>query len=168
MTKRIVTQKLLKELLHYDPRTGLFTWVKKRARTSFKVGDVAGGFDSDGYICITINNSQYLAHRLAFLYMTGKFPDNQVDHDNHCRDDNRWKNLNPATNAANNKNKSMPKNNTSGCVGVCWGEAANRWMAYIYVKRKRIHLGYFTHKTDAVNARKEANIKYGFHKNHGS
>lgn len=165
MIANSITQKQLKELLKYDPLTGVFIW-SVASSNRFKVGDVAGTLRSDGYINIGVKGKYYKAHRLAFMYMTGGIP-KQVDHDNHIRNDNRWKNLNSATNAINSRNQSMPSNNTSNCIGVCFREDIRKWQSYITIGGNRIHIGYFTNKIDAIQARKTAEVKYNFHKNHG-
>lgn len=166
MPKQIVTQKRLKELFNYDPITGDFTRLVRTARR-VQIGDIAGHRRSDGYLIIIIDYRYYLAHRLAFLYMAGKFPTDQADHINHIRHDNRWVNLREATNTTNRRNQSMPCDNTSGVMGVSWYKRDRKWHARIQIKGKTKHLGYFTDIEGAVAARKEAEIKYGFHKNHG-
>jgi len=178
MTKEL-TQEVLQELLQYDSDTGVFTWrerdVKyfavetncKRWNTRYS-GKVAGTADARGYISIKLFKKIYLSHRLTFLYMTGEFPIEQVDHINQVKGDNRFCNLREVTHHENGKNQSMHKNNTSGTVGVSWHKSANKWVARIKVDGKVIHLGLFTDKQDAITARELANIKYDFHINHGN
>lgn len=89
--KNKLTQKRLKKLLYYNPDTGIFTW-KINSRRSLKDAP-AGNLHPSGYIRIGIDSKEYRAHRLAFLYMEGYIPENDVDHINRVRDDNRWKNL---------------------------------------------------------------------------
>ena len=91
----MITQSELKELLNYDPATGVFTWLVSRGRV--KASSVAGHVHSRGYIVIMVDGRRHLAHRLAFVYMTGTFPDDQVDHINEIKADNRWINLREAT-----------------------------------------------------------------------
>lgn len=161
----MITQDELKKVLHYSPNSGIFTWV---LNTSCR--DVVGtraGFYVDKYRCIGIYNNTYKEHRLAFLYMTGTWPKAQMDHINHIRDDNRWCNLQESTNQQNQRNSTRRINNTSGCTGVYWDTEKSRWMAYIYVDNRRKYLGRYKDKEDAIRARKEAEVKYGFHENHG-
>ena len=163
----MITQERIKELLHYCPDTGTFTW-KNRASRRVRIGDKAGCTGTEGYISIRINYKTYSAHRLAFFYMTGSWPVDQVDHINQTRDDNRWTNLRPVTPQENQKNASMHSRNKSGMTGVCWCTQNGKWRAQIRVNEKIKHLGIFGVKEDAVSARKAANIKYGFHSNHGA
>ena len=163
----MITQAELKEALHYNPDTGIFTrliTISSRA----KAGTVAGYFRSDGYIYIGINKKQYLAHRLAWLYMYGEFPVYQLDHMNHKRADNRIMNLRTASNQENHKNRSKSARNTSGMTGVGWYKATGKWRSEINVDSRKIHLGYFEDKFEAICARLSANNKYGFHPNHGA
>ena len=165
MTKESITQKHLKELLHYDPETGFFIWNKRGRGLSF--GKRAGNKKRDGYVRIMLNRREYSAHRLAWLYIHGSFPKGQIDHINHVRADNRIKNLRDVTRSENQRNASFRKNNKSGFNGVFWYTCKSRWVARIYVKGKIKHLGNFIKKSDAIEARKKANIKYDFHENHG-
>lgn len=138
-----LTQSRLNELLHYDPDTGVFTWLAAVAR-SVKIGDVAGWAEDDGYLRISVGGKQYLAHRLAFLYMTGDWPKDQVDHRNGIRDDNRWDNLREATHAENGQNVALSRRNKSGFIGVCWNRQKGKWVAGIRIAGRLKHLGYFT------------------------
>lgn len=128
---------------------------------------MAGYINVSGYIAISIDSKKYLAHRLAWLYMTGEWPENQTDHIDHVRDNNKWDNLRKATNQENLKNQSIRKNNESGITGVCWHKTANKWMAYINLSEGSKYLGIFTDWFEAACARKSADNKYGFHENHG-
>ena len=161
MANQTLTQKRLKEVLDYNPDTG--TWLWRDAAN----GIVAGYLHNDGYVRITVDNCLYLMHRLAFLYMSGEMP-TEVDHKNHIRNDNRWENLHPSSRPDNAKNQSMPINNTSGSMGVYWNEKRNKWQAQIGVSDKNIYLGRFNTIEEATIARKCAEVKYGFHENHGS
>jgi hypothetical protein len=164
---KTITQEELKEVLDYSPETGVFTR-KVSNSPRVKVGDVAGSVDkANGYRYIKINGKRYLAHRLAFLYMTGEFPPEEVDHISHSKDDNRWVNLRVSSHQDNQRNRSINTNNKSGFTGVSWYKSTNKWMVQIKINGKKKHLGYFKDLTEAINARKKANSKYKFHKNHG-
>lgn len=160
----MVTQDRLKELMYYNPKTGVFTW-RSDGKPRIKAGDKAG-CKSLGYITIRINRRNYKAHRLAWMYIYGGWP-KQIDHINHIKDDNRLINLREVTIQENGQNRLMNKNNTSGVMGVVWANLKNRWQGQIKVGGKQIHLGYFLDKFEAVCARKSAELKYGFHENHG-
>lgn len=171
-----LTQSKLKEFLKYDPKTGVFIRLPL-ARSYFKhtkmwkcwntkyANKPAGVVDHYGYSIITLDSIKYSAHRLAFLFIIGEIPE-QVDHVNHKRSDNRWVNLRPATDQINRRNQSISSLNTSGVTGVCKSHCS--WRARIQVNRKQIELGCFDNIEDAIAARKEANIKYKFHPNHGN
>lgn len=118
MTNGILTQQDLKEQLHYDKNTGLFTRIKIIQNSHAKVGDIAGNSHHSGYVFIRVNGKLYQAHRLAFLYMTGNFPVDCVDHINGIKNDNKWCNLRNATRSQNMKNRVMTKGNKTGYKGV--------------------------------------------------
>ena len=162
----MITQAQLKSQLHYDPLTGVFTRLVSNTH-SVKIGDVAGYRHSTGYIFISLDNKQYRGHLLAFLYMEGSFPAQEADHINHARDDNSWSNLRHATPKQNRKNSSMYANNKSGFCGVFWEEQRQKWRAYIKHGGSNKLLGRFASLQDAIECRKAANIKYGYHDNHG-
>lgn len=161
-----LSQQYLKGVLHYDPSTGSFTWKIRTARR-IRIGDVAGSITKKGYVSIRIDGQPYQAHRLAFLYMTGSFPSDLVDHDNRNRLDNRWVNLVDATPVSNARNAKLSVTNTSGCTGVYWDTDKGAWCAVIMVNQRSIRLGKFDDMGSAVAARKAAERLYSFHPNHG-
>lgn len=163
-TKSGLTQKQLKRVLHYDPDTGIFTWLKT---TSNHYKGEAGCYTYADYRSIWIKTRPYMTHRLAWLYVYGKFPSGEIDHINHNRADNRIVNLRDIPRVANQRNQKLHTNNTSGVVGVCWKKKEQKWTAQIVVNRKCIYLGLFKYKKDAIKARKEAEIIHNFHPNHG-
>jgi hypothetical protein len=153
-----LTQEYLKEILEYNPETGVWIWLissgcKKRDQQ-------AGNINQKGYRRIYINGRFYMAHQLAWFYMIGKWPKEELDHKNNTPDDNRWNNLREATNHQNKYNRKNNVNNTSGIKGVHWHKNILMWNARIGVNGKKIHLGYFTIKEDAARAYNEAAIKY--------
>jgi len=155
----------LKEVIHYNPETGVFTWLVSTA-CRIKVGDVAGAV-GNGYRRIKIEGVLYQAAHLAHLYMTGDLPINCMDHIDHDRSNNRWNNLRQATCKENSMNMSKSRRNTSGYTGIYWEKSRNKWKALIRANNQIHHLGYFLDKIEAYKARKKAEIKYGFHQNHG-
>tara|TARA_R110000787_G_scaffold198918_2_gene309980 strand:+ start:662 stop:1153 length:492 start_codon:yes stop_codon:yes gene_type:complete len=160
----MISQAKLKELFIYNKDSGIFTRIVSTACNN-KVGDVVGSLDN-GYLRVKVDGKNYRLHRLAFLYVTGEMPE-EVDHLNHVRSDNRWVNLREASDIENSRNKSISKSNTSGVIGVFWAKDRNRWRSQIMVDNKTIWLGQFAEFSDAVNARKNAEVLYGFHENHG-
>ena len=165
VTNSELTQSELKRLVSYDSNTGVFRW--KAKRSGVLVGDVCGKVDRRGYLRITIKGKLYGAANLAFLYMAGNFPNGFADHISRNRLDNSWSNLRDVSHAENQKNKGIPKNNTSGIVGVRWDSKRGNWIAQIGVSGKKITLGRFKEVDDAIAAREQATAKYGYHETHG-
>ena len=161
-----LTQERLKEVLHYSPETGVFT---RRVSTSSRAqaGDVPGCINGCGYWQAMIDSNLYLSHRLAWLYIYGCFPENEIDHINGDRSDNRIENIRDVTRAENNKNLTISTTNSSGVIGVCWDKATQKWHSQIQYNGKRVNLGLYEDLELAGLVRKEAEIKYGYHANHG-
>ncbi|MCY1427444.1 HNH endonuclease [compost metagenome] len=162
----MLNRETLKENLHYDLDTGVFTWVKTRGSKA-PAGSVAGTVHYSGYRQIHIYGKTYQAHRLAWLAFYGEFPSDQIDHINGIRDENRMENLRAVSNKENGKNQAAPRNNTSGMVGVYWDIATGKWRSNIKIDGRKITIGRYSNFFDAVAARKSAEISYGFHENHG-
>lgn len=161
-----LTHQKLKEILNYNPETGIFNWKIKPSKNIAK-GKITGTRTSNNYGYIRINRKMYSAHRLAWFYMTGHFPTYQIDHINHIRNDNRFQNLREVLHCENSRNIKMPCTNTSGTVGVHWSKDRNKWVASIKIQQKLIHLGIYKDKSLAIKARHHAERIYKFHKNHG-
>ena len=149
------------ELFVYDGVNLL--WKVNKARA--KKGDLAGYITAQGYRTVRADGKMYGVHRLIWLMVKGHMPDCEVDHINGIRLDNRICNLRSVSWSDNGKNKRMLKNNTSGCIGV--SQYGDRWQAYINADAKRISLGVFHLKDDAIKARKKAEEYYNYHDNHG-
>lgn len=144
--------QLLKEALVYDQVTGVFTWIPRTGRGMHKRVGVAGSVHYlSGYRYISFNGKLVFAHRLAFLYMTGEWPSDQVDHITGERDNNAWSNLRVVNNSQNMQNISRAHGDTvTGELGVTFRR--NRYEARIQVGKCRKHLGTFKSKEDAVRA----------------
>jgi len=143
-------QERLHELLHYEPETGIFYW--KVGARNIKVGDIAGT-PSCGYVKIGISGTIYPAHRLAWLYVHGYFPESEIDHINRDRADNRICNLREVSHVCNRRNIRNQKNNTSGVKGVSWFNHHLKWRSQINLLGKPHNLGYYSSFDDAVCAR---------------
>ena len=156
-----LTQKKLKELLHYDPETGVFTWLM--SRPGIKPDRVAGGINKiAGYRLISVDRKLYRASRLAWLYMEGYFPENDVDHEDRIRNNDKWDNLRHVSHQCNSRNCNISKNNNSGIMGVSWIKERKKWYANIMISGKTIGLGRFKSKLNAAKARWNAEVKHGF------
>ena len=131
-------------LLLYDPGTGVFTWKVDRGRNKTK-GKRAGGLGNHGYWQINLWGRLALAHRLAWAMHHWEDPgDLQIDHINRVRTDNRIVNLRLVERSANQRNRGLQKNNTSGFTGVCWNHRRNAWEAKVTLGGKLNHLGYYS------------------------
>ena len=177
-----LTTELVRELLHYSEETGIFTW-RNRERHWFKrdkdfkrfhslyAGAVAGTVKkkATGYprVQLKVLGKDYLAHRLAFIYMGEALPE-QVDHLNRDSLDNRWKNLTASSQEQNMKNMSMKLNNTSGVTGVSWNKARLKWVAYVRVDGKLKYLGGFEDLEEAGKAVRRFRSENGFSVGHGA
>lgn len=140
MAKNDLTAQRLREALHYNPETGVFTRLICTSRRS-AVGAIAGTL-SRGYCSIGIDGNNYRAHRLAWLYMTGSWPSDQIDHINGVRDDNRWINLRDVSGSTNLQNRRhAQRNNACGLLGV--SPYRKVWRATIRVGKKMLHIGTF-------------------------
>lgn len=155
----MLTRDRLREVLDYQPDTGIFTWKISTARC-VKVGEVAGVMNGSSYRLIRIDRHLYRAHRLAWLYVTGDWPSAEVDHINGMKGDNRFVNLREATSSQNKRNVRKRSDNVSGFKGVTWVSQGNRWRAQIRVNGILKHIGYFGTPSDAHAAYTSAAAKY--------
>jgi hypothetical protein len=147
----MITQIELKELLSYDPETGIFKWLP-RPRSS-RIKYEAGHKMTNGYITIRIKNKQYLAHRLAFLYMTGKFPDKCVDHIDRVRDNNRWDNLREVTPQENSFNRRSIREIPLGIYMTARQGCPGVWYQTKIQKDGKQQSSYFRNLIDAIEWR---------------
>ncbi len=154
-----LTAEYLRSVLDYNPDTGIFT---RKVSTSnrVKVGDVAGCSNGRGYLRIQVQSRDYQAHRLAWLYVNGEWPKDQLDHINRVRTDNRISNLRDVTQKQNQQNRSTNSDSTSGHPGVYWHKQSSKWRAQITHNKKNIHLGCFNTIEEAIAARKAAEKLY--------
>tara|TARA_R100000501_G_C2567163_1_gene75481 strand:- start:131 stop:670 length:540 start_codon:yes stop_codon:yes gene_type:complete len=178
----MLTQSYLKECLHYNPETGVFTWLKRplshfnllRAGKTWNTrfaGKTAGSklivpATSDHYLKIGIGDKEYLASRLAWFYMHNEWPE-IIDHEDGNKLNNAISNLRNTTRQGNQQNLKRGIDNKSGQCGVCKDKRSGKWRAYINVNGKQIDLGLHKYIDSAIAARKDAELTHGFHPNHG-
>lgn len=151
-----LSHERLCEMLDYDPRTGLFRWRQSVAKNRYKRGSIAGHQDASGYVKIRLDNVRYYAHRLAWFYVLKRWPVNNVDHIDRCRNNNRVSNLRDVGQTVNGLNGPVRRNNSSGYNGVTLDPRRGHWTAYITVARKRKYLGAFADIHAAREARQIA------------
>lgn len=149
-----LTATRLRELLHYEPSSGQFTWLPTGNDANPRRGRAAGAINSAGYLVIRINYKLYYGHRLAWLYVHGAWPERLLDHRNGVRSDCRLSNLRQADDTQNAVNRATQSNNTSGITGVSrW---KNRWRAATWRDGKQWHLGLYDTAEDAAQAYRRA------------
>jgi hypothetical protein len=145
-----ITAETLRALLAYNPETGEFRW--RVNRKGIQMGDVAGCVNSSGYTRIKVNGMEFVAHRLAWLYTHGTWPDHQIDHINGDKRDNRIKNLRDVSRSVNLQNQTRARRgSTSGLLGVSWHKHKEQWETKIMIDKRSQHIGYF-HTPEAAHA----------------
>lgn len=133
---------LIRSLFYYNRRTGIMRW-KKTSSTRIKRGNIAGSITKAGHRRVNINGVGYLAHRLIWVWVTGKWPARELDHKNQKKADNRWTNIRPATTLQNNQNKGKRKNNTSGYKGVWFEKHLGKFRSAVGFRGKLYRCGCF-------------------------
>jgi hypothetical protein len=156
-TERI-TAKRLRELLNYDPKTGIFVW--RVRRHGITIGAIAGSIDRDSYRRIKIDYKQYNASHLACLWMTGMLPPAEMDHINGIPADDRWCNLRPASHIQNLTNRRRMGNSTNPFKGIKWDSSRSKWQARITIEGRVVALGRFNTPKEAHAAYVEAAKKH--------
>lgn len=169
-----ITESAFLSALSYDPDTGWFTWkISIPGRWKIKAGDRAGtslkGKCGKRYRRLHYKGEHVSEHRMAFLFMEGRMPaeSEEVDHENGDGEDNRWLNIVISTRKKNSKNLRKRADNSSGVTGVSWCSDRNKWMAHIHVDGMMKNLGRLDDFNKAVEIRKNAEVSFEFHKNHG-
>lgn len=149
----MLTQSRLKELLHYCPETGVFTWRSNHAPRA-KTGQQAGHQGTGGYRSIKLSGKHYKEHRLAWIYMTGEFPKDIIDHIDGNPANNAFGNLRDVNMQINKQNlkKCRSDNKSSGVLGVHYRKSTNRYLAVIFIDKRNKFLGSFKTKEEAENA----------------
>lgn len=163
--------EILRSLFLYDPETGDVFWRERIGNKTFNT-QYAGkpaliSKDKYGYFVGTLFKKKAYRHRVCFAIHHGYMPP-EVGHENGVVDDNKIKNLFDISHSENMKNLKINRKNTSGVMGVRFHLANSKWRVFLSKNNKQIHLGYFSTKEEAIQARLDGNVKYGFHPNHGS
>jgi hypothetical protein len=161
-----LTKEQCEHIFTVDFDTGNLYWNNPIGR-KVKRGDLINSKHNGGYIAVRYKNKAYLVHRIIAIMAGFDITNMEIDHINHKRDDNRLSNLRVVERIDNRRNASRNKNNTSGQSGVNLNNTHNMWVARITIDYKEINLGTYKNKADAIQARKDAEIKYRFHVNHG-
>lgn len=163
----MITQEYLKQRLHYNPETGLFTYVISLMQ--MRIGDIAGRPNTNGHIQISIDYVRYMAHNLAWLYMTGEYPvEFIVDHQDTIKSNNKWINLRKANLSQNQGNVGLRVDNKSGFKGVHFDKRKHKFIAQITLNNKRTYLGARNTDTEAYDLYVVAAAKHFgiFHRDH--
>ena len=176
MAKALPPYDVLRQLLSYDPETGVLTW-KSRPVDMFN-GDVricgtwntryAGkpalhGIDGHGYRIGNLLGSSAKSHRVVWKMASGEEPKGQIDHINGDRSDNRLVNLRDVSQAENQRNAGIRSDNKTGLAGI-WRSPKGRYHAYACGK----FISSFTNPEDAVAARMDAERRLGFNSDRGN
>lgn len=156
----------LRDVLHYNKETGLFVW-KKYINPRGKLGSQAGYINDGGYLLISIDNKRFRAHRLAWFYVYGEWPEYDIDHKNGIRSDNRIGNLRKSTRSQNLCNKKVSVKSKTGIKGVIWDKCNNAYRAQVELKGRKI-TRYVHSLSEAAELVKEMRDKlHGEFTNHG-
>ena len=186
MNREDFTQEIVRELLDYNPETGDLTWKFRDSKWFSAEGTwkswntkYAGKracterTNTNGYRykCqkTTLFNKAYLSHRVIWLWMTGEWPYQQIDHIDRDGRNNRWSNLRDVSFGANSRNMSLSRRNKSGVSGVYWDKRINKWRSQVFFDGTEYRLGYFE-KDDLDLAAMEVmefRAEHGFHPTHG-
>lgn len=178
----MIDRDALRELLHYEPDTGVLTW-KPRGRGMFPsdrswkmwntryAGKRAGSVkvNASGYVCrrIKVAGRDLYEHRVAFMLNSDRPMPDEIDHKNRDATDNRWENLQESSRSENSRNVSMRADNTSGVTGVHWRQSEAKWSACCMLKGARHYLGLFSGLDEAAMEVLEFRAEHGFSPSHG-
>lgn len=175
MNSPLPPQSYLREIFEFKEDSGTLIWKERKGfytQSNAKYAGKEAGYkfkarNGKSYVRVVIDYKGYLLHRIIWKYLYGTEPP-QIDHIDVNGLNNKPENLRASDAISNQRNKRLPSSNKSGCVGVNKRRGRNRWRASIRVGGKTIELGSFINYEDAVSARKSAEEKYGFHREHGS
>lgn len=145
-----LTCERLRELLSYNEATGQFRW--RIQRQCVRDGAIAGGPDYKGYIRIKVDGRKYFAHRLAWLYVYGRWPVDLLDHIDRQRTNNAIANLREVSNQLNSHNQRVVRRSRVGLLGVSLSPTPGKFVARIAVEGKDHHLGTYPNAVEAYEA----------------
>lgn len=161
-----LTQEQLMGLFDYDEEKGRL--LRRKFSNGLFLGLEVAGYDGvEGYRRIEVDGKAYLEHRLVWIYITGANPSDQLDHINQDRNDNRISNLREVNNSKNQKNTTLRNSNKTGIMGIHARSDNGKWSVRISHNGSRYTLGSFYDFFEACCARKSAEVKFGYHENHG-
>lgn len=174
-TRILPTPEDLRQLLDYDPETGVLTWKARSGDDRFTrgwntryAGTPALNANENGYRSGHLGGQKVKSHRAAWAAYYGEWPKHGIDHINGDKTDNRISNLRDVTDAENQKNRPMRADNKSGCTGVYWEPDCQKWSAKIAIDGRLKNLGRFDAKFDAILARLLAEQRLGYTYRHGT
>lgn len=144
------TVERLREVLNYDPETGIFTW--RQHRKSPMIGQLAGGYRKPGYLFISVDERKVGGHRIAWAMVHGEWADKLIDHKNCNPSDNRIENLRLADKSLNGHNSGPQINNTSGYKCVYWSKQRHKWKAQTVINGAEHYIGLYETKEAAHEA----------------
>lgn len=156
MAEQIITQEYLQTIFEY--KDGHLFWKIKPAK-KINIGQKAGCICPDGYVCINFNKKRYQAHRLIYIYHHN-FIENEIDHINTIRNDNRIENLRTATRSQNAYNQTVPKNSTTGIKGISWNKREKKWQVSLKINGHKKSFGYYNDIDYAVFINNAMRHKY--------
>lgn len=167
--KESITYEDVKTFFSYDPVSGIMKRILKPDRWGnvWPYDKELTTPNDQGYYTANFRGVVYKIHRLAFLYMLGDFPENDVDHINGIRTDNRWVNLRAVDRKGNTHNIGIARNNKSGYPGVDFHNVVGKFQARIRINGERVRLGFFDTKEEAIKEKQKYEKLLGFHPNHG-
>lgn len=177
--RELPSPELLRKLLRYEPETGKLFWLErprefftseresKRWNGRYSGKEAFTSKNDKGYFGGKIGRRTFTAHRVAWALHYGEWPDQDIDHIDGNRANNKIYNLRDVARSENAKNAALRSDNASGCSGVVWHKRDANWCVQISINGRRVHIGSFEEKNDAIAARRAAEKMFGFHPNHG-
>ena len=170
--RELPSPEYLRQRLRYDPKTGRLYWLAHPAlpqKWNARYAETeAGNVGARGYRDVRMGGRVLKAHRIIWAMLHDEWPRNEIDHIDGNRANNRLSNLRHVSCTENRHNIGRSRRNKSGVMGVFWEESRGKWKAYIRINNVQDNIGRYDTFEEAVAARKAAEVRYGFHHNHGS